>query len=331
MDGRGRLAQSLTWIARLRARPPNTLLRAFVIEDLMRASRPLARLMLRQARGWFLRRFLALLGVHVPRGVGMAAAALLILSSVAYGTVEGGHVPTIVSAFKEARDQAANAAGFRIRSVALSGNVHVSREEVLAIAGVTGTTSLLFLDVAAVRERLRTNPWIADATVLKLYPGELQVSLSERQAFALWQKERRVSVIAEDGTVLEPYIAPRLVRLPLVVGQGAEARAKAFLTLLERYPEIRDQVRASILVGERRWNLRLRNGLDIRLPEIDAAAALDRLVALERDSKLTTRDITAIDLRLPDRVTVRLSPAAAQSRLDASKDRKPAAKKAGPA
>ncbi len=309
MDGRGRLAQSLIWIARLRARPPNPRLRAFLIEDLRRAGRPLARHMLRWARGLFL----PLLGVRVPRGVGLAAAALLIASSIAYGTVEGGHVPTIVSAFKEA------------------GNVHVSREEVLAIAGVTGTTSLLFLDVATVRERLRTNPWIADATVLKLYPGELQVSISERRAFALWQKDRRVSVIAEDGTVLEPYIAPGLVRLPLVVGQGAETRAKTFLALLERYPEIRDQVRASILVGERRWNLRLRNGLDIRLPEADAAQALDRLVALERDNKLTTRDITAIDLRLPDRVTVRLSPAAAQSRLDTSKDRKPAAKKSGPA
>jgi cell division protein FtsQ len=332
MDGRGRLAQSLTWIARLRARPPNTRLRAFVIEDLMGASRPLARHMLRRvlrrARGWFL----SLLRVRVPRGVGLAAAALLIASSIAYGTVEGGHVPTIVSTFKEARDQAANAVGFRITSVALSGNVHVSREEVLAIAGVTGTTSLLFLDVTAVRERLRTNPWIADATVLKLYPGELQVSVSERQAFALWQRDRRVSVIAADGTILEPYVAPGLLRLPLVVGHGAESHAKAFLALLERYPEIREQVRASILVGERRWNLRLRNGLDIRLPEADTAGALDRLVALERDSKLTTRDITAIDLRLPDKVTVRLSPAAAQSRLDASKDRKPAAaKKAGPA
>jgi cell division protein FtsQ len=326
MDGRGRLAQSLTWIARLRARPPNTPLRALVIEDLRRASQPLARHMLRRARGWYL----ALLRVHVPRGVGMTAAALMILSSIVYGTVEGGHVPTIVSAFKEARDQAANVAGFRIVSVALSGNVRVSREEVLAIAGVTGTTSLLFLDVAAVRERLRTNPWIGDATVLKLYPGELQVNITERQAFALWQKDRRVSVIAEDGTVLEPFVAPGLVQLPLVVGQGAETRAKAFLALLERYPAIRDQVRASILVGERRWNLRLRNGLDIRLPEADAPAALDRLVALERASKLTTRDIAAIDLRLPDRVTVRLAPAAAQSRLDAAKDRKPAAKKAGP-
>ena len=159
---------------------------------------------------------------------------------------------------KDARDGAANAAGFRIVSVALAGNHHVSREEVLAAAGVTGTTSLLFLDVEQTRERLKTNPWIADATVLKLYPGELQIGIKEREAFALWQKDGQVSVIADDGTVLEPYVSPRLIELPLVVGRGAETRAKEFLALLDRYPALRDFVRAAVLVGERRWNLRLK-------------------------------------------------------------------------
>lgn len=327
MDGRGRLAQSLTWIARLRARPPTFGARAGARGELFDAGAPRVRL-LRMAKGLFL----AILRIRVPRGLEAAAAALVILASIVYGTIVGDHVPTLVATFKQARDQAANAAGFRITSLVLSGNIHVSREEVLAIAGVTGTSSLLFLDVATVRERLRTNPWIADATVLKLYPGELQLSITERQAFALWQKDGRVSVIADDGTVLEPYIAPGLARLPLVVGRGAETRAKTFFALLDRFPEIRDQVRASVLVGERRWNLRLRNGLDIRLPETRAASALERLVALEHDVKLTTRDITAIDMRLPDRVTVRLSPAAAQLRSDAlNKDRRLPVKKAGPA
>ena len=78
-------------------------------------------------------------------------------------------------------------------------------------------------------------------------------------------------------------------------------------------------LRASILVAERRWNLRLKNGLDVRLPETNVAQALERLVALDREKKLLSRDITAVDLRLPDRVTVRLSDAAAQAREDALK------------
>ena len=256
-----------------------------------------------------------------PRGVGVAASALVILASLAYGTVKGDHIPSLIAGLKDARDGIANAAGFRVVSIALAGNHHVNREEVLATAGITGTTSLLFLDVDQIRLRLKTNPWIADATVLKLYPGDLQIGIKEREAFALWQKDGRISVIADDGTVLEPYVAPRLTRLPLVVGRGAQAKAKEFLALLDRYPTMRDFVHASVLVGERRWNLRLKNGIDVRLPESDVAPALERLVALDREKNLITRDIVAIDLRLADRVTVRLTDAAAQARMDASKDK----------
>ena len=274
-------------------------------------------------------RWSSLVNARWPRGIGTAGTVAVILASLAYGSVKGDHIPTVVEAFKDVRDAAANAAGFRIVSVALAGQHHISREDVLAAAGVTDTTSLLFLDVEQTRERLKSNPWIADATVLKLYPGELQIGIREREAFALWQKNGQVSVIADDGTVLEPYVAPRLIELPLVVGRGAETRAKEFLALLDRYPDLRASVRATVLVGERRWNLRLNNGIDVRLPETDIAPALERLVALEKEKTLTTRDIVAIDLRLPDRVTVRLSEAAAQARIEAAKDK--AKKKGGSA
>jgi cell division protein FtsQ len=278
----------------------------------------LARLLRRSTR--------TILKTRLPRGLGIVAASLVLVSSVAYGVVKGDHIPTVIETLKDARDSAGNAAGFRIVSLAMTGQHHLSREEVLAIAGVTGHTSLLFLDVEAARERLKANPWIGDATVLKLYPGELQIGITEREPFALWQKEGRVSVIAHDGTVLEAYVAPRLLKLPLVVGRSAETKAKEFIALVSRYPEISAQVRASVLIGERRWNLRLKNGLDVRLPEDGIGPALERLVALDREAKLISRDIVAIDLRLPDRVTVRLSPAAAQARADALKDKKPAKK-----
>src|SRR6476469_5188675 len=274
-------------------------------------------------------RWSSLVNARWPRGIGTAGTVAVILASLAYGSVKGDHIPTVVEAFKDVRDAAANAAGFRIVSVALAGQHHISREDVLAAAGVTDTTSLLFLDVEQTRERLKSNPWIADATVLKLYPGELQIGIREREAFALWQKDGRVSVIADDGTVLEPYVAPRLIELPLVVGEGAQTKAKEFLALLDRHPDLRASVRATVLVGERRWNLRLKNGIDVRLPETDIAPALERLVAPDKEKNLTTRDIVAIELRLPDRVTVRLSEAAAQARIEAAKEK--AKKKGGSA
>jgi cell division protein FtsQ len=256
---------------------------------------------------------------RLPRGFGVAATVLIIGGSLAYGAVRGQHIPAVIDWLKDARDVAANSAGFRIAAIALSGQKEVSREQILSTAGVTGNASLLFLDADAARIRLMANPWIADAAVLKLYPDRLQISVTERQAFALWQKDGHVNVIAADGTVLESYVQDRFLGLPLVVGRGAERQAKDFLTFLDRYPDIRGMLRASVMVAERRWNLRLINGIDVRLPESDVRGALDRLMALDRDKKLLSRDITMIDLRLPDRVTVRLSDTAAAARDEALK------------
>src|ERR1700730_10188157 len=254
---------------------------------------------------------------RLPSGIGIAGSVLLLAGALGYGVVKGQHVADLVTWFKDARDTAANTVGFRIAAISLTGSKEVSREEILTTAGVTGRASLLFLDADDARAQLMANPWIGDAAVLKLYPDRLQITVTERQAFAIWQKDGRVSVIAADGTVLEPFVERRYVGLPLVVGKGAERVAKDFLAVIDQYPDIRSQLRASILVAERRWNLRLLNGIDVRLPETDVVAALDRLVALDHDKRLLSRDITMVDLRLPDRVSVRLSDAAAQARDEA--------------
>jgi cell division protein FtsQ len=212
MDGRRRIAQPLTWIARLRARPPTGGATPRARKRVAQSTAPMSAsgFQRRIHRGWA-----RMLRLQLPRGAGIAAAVIIMMAGLGYGAVKGDHVPAIVEAFKDARDQAANAAGFRIVALSVSGQRHLSREEILAVANVTGRTSLLFLDVASTRERLKTNPWIADATVLKLYPGELQIGITEREPFALWQRDRRVAVIADDGTVLETYAAPQLFKLPL--------------------------------------------------------------------------------------------------------------------
>jgi cell division protein FtsQ len=262
-----------------------------------------------------------------PRGVGPAAAILLIAGSVGYGVVKGGHAPDLLTSLQDICDSAANAAGFRISEVALAGELRLNREQILALAGITGSSSLLFLDAGHARARLMANPWIAEATVLKLYPGRLRIGITEREPFALWQKDGQVSLIAADGTVLDSRVAPRFASLPLVVGPGAEHEGREFLALVARYPDIASKVAAAVLVAERRWNLHLKDGVEVLLPEDAADRALQALVALDRDKKLLSRDIVDVDLRQPDRVTVRQSDAAATAREDALKAAEKAAKK----
>jgi cell division protein FtsQ len=275
-------------------------------------------------------RFVATLERYMPRRGGIAATALVLLGSVGLGVVKGGHIDELIATLSDTRNAAANTFGFRIASVTINGRKQLSQDEILAVGGVNGRSSLLFLDAAVVRDKLKANPWIADATVLKLYPDRLQIDITERSAFALWQQDGGMSVIADDGAVLEPYVTRRFISLPLVVGKGADSRARDFLALLDRYPQVRAVTKAAVLVGERRWNLRLNDGLDVRLPENDVGNALATLSRLDQEDHLFSRDITAIDMRLPDRLTVRLSEDAAKAREELFKDKKPK-KKAGDA
>lgn len=272
-------------------------------------------------------RLVALVERYLPRRTGMIMTVAILIGSCGFGIVRGGHLQDVVAAVGDARNALANSAGFRITSVAINGRKQLTQDEILAIGGVSGRSSLLFLDADSVRDRLKANPWIADATVLKLYPGRLMIDITERQAFALWQEGGRLSVIADDGAVLEPYVSRRFLTLPLVVGKGAGTQARDFLALLARYPQVQAATKAAIYVGERRWNLRLKDGLDIRLPEQDVGNALAMLSKLDKDDRLFSRDIVAVDMRLPDRLVVQLSDDAAKAREELFKDKKK--KKAG--
>jgi len=307
MEGRGRLAHSL----KLERRPSSA---SWLNAYRWRWPRPLRR--------WGA----ALLDLKVPRGVGSSAAALLLLASAGYGAVQGGHTAQILENVQNLCDAAANSLGFRISEIALAGEKEVSRNEILELAGITDRSSLLFLDAARTRTRLMANPWISDATVLKLYPDRLRIEIRERKPFARWQKDGRAALIAADGTVLDASVRARFSDLPLVVGKGAEQTAQSFLALVAHYPTIAQITEASVLVAERRWNLHVKGGVEILLPESEANRALRILVDLDSNKKLLSRDITAVDLRLPDRVTVRQSDAAATAREQALKDAEKAKK-----
>jgi cell division protein FtsQ len=330
MDGGGRLARSLRSLRPQADLKAAAIGAAVLLRERLAVRRAPAKPRREREREQHTPRAVALVERYLPNRAGVAATALILLGSAGFGVVRGGHVEELSAALSDTRNAIANSAGFRITTVAITGRKQLTQDEVLAIGGVNGRSSLLFLDADAVRDKLKANPWIGDATVLKLYPGRLQIDIVERSAFALWQQDGRLAVIADDGAVLEPYVTRRFVKLPLVVGKGAETRAKDFLSLLDRYPQVRAQTKAAIFVGERRWNLRLSDGLDIRLPENDVGNALAALSTLDKEDKLFSRDIVAVDMRLPDRLTVQLSDDAAKAREDLLKDKKPK-KKAGDA
>ena len=251
-----------------------------------------------------------------PRGLGSLLAIALLASVAAVGFVRGGHYQEFVQSEGGVGDFLARGFGFGVKVITMTGQSRLTPNEVLNIAGVTPQSSTPFFDVEAARQRLEQTPLIKQASVRKLFPGQLVIELVERTPAALWQKDGEIKTIAVDGAVIDELRETAFTDLPLVVGEGANERLPEFRALIDTAEELAPKITAGVLVDKRRWDLRLRSGLDVKLPENDPRSAMAQLLKLQRDFHLLDRDILWVDLRTPGKVFVRLSADAAAARAD---------------
>lgn len=253
---------------------------------------------------------------RLPRGAGIVglSAGLAVLSLA--GFVASGRYDSFTQEQGRPVDFLARLCGFGVKRVTITGISRMYEREVLAAAGIDWRSSVPFLDVNEARERLLRVPLIAQASVRKIYPNDIAITQVEREPAALWQKDGVINVIAADGTVIDAMRDDRYASLPLVVGENANAKLPEYLALVAAAGPLADRIKAGTYVSGRRWTLKL-DGVDVRLPEEDPAGALARLVRLERKDQLLEKDIIAVDLRMTDRVVVRLTEEAAAARAEA--------------
>ncbi|MGH6676466.1 MAG: cell division protein FtsQ/DivIB [Xanthobacteraceae bacterium] len=254
-------------------------------------------------RGSLLVRLVVLLTV---RGAGAGIALALLAAIGLYGTMLGGQYAAFVRSEGTIPDFLARTAGLGIDAVTIAGAHELSERQILDAIGIRRTNSLLFLDVAKLRDRLIALPLVKDASVSKLYPNRVMIEIEERQPYALWQKDGAVKIIAADGTPIPTLDETHFTKLPFVVGDGANARIGEYFSLLRAAGDLRGRIRAGILVAERRWTLKMDNGVEVALPEMGAAAAVAELARLQRRYHVLDKNIVALDLRFPGRLIARL-------------------------
>jgi cell division protein FtsQ len=239
----------------------------------------------------------------------MGAVALIVLSGGAVAWRTGGldDLGAAVLAWT-------GSAGVAVRDVLVAGRLETPTTQILAALDVRKGSPLLAFSPAAARERLLALGWVRDARVERRFPNLIYVHLEERIPAAIWQNAGRLKLVDETGAVIGEEAVPRFSSLRVIVGPDAPEQFAALFTALETRPEMLEHVTAALRVGGRRWNLRLANGMTVLLPEQDIATAWRVLADAVRDSALLERDLVHIDLRIPGRLVLRLTPAAAQGR-----------------
>lgn len=259
---------------------------------------------------------------------GLWVLAPLVLCGALYAGLRVGGMPLGAAVFESGEDlllDGTAALGLAVADIRVEGRETTDPATILAALAAHRGTPILAVSPARAKQQLEALPWVRSAVIERRLPDTIYVHLDERKPLALWQHAGRIELIDREGAVIPVTRLDRFSKLPMVVGEDAAGHAVELLAMLATEPDLASRVTASVLVGGRRWNLRIDNAIDVFLPEAEAVAAWARLARLERANGLLKRDVQAVDMRLPDRLVLRVAPQPAKTAPTVKKGR-PAAK-----
>jgi cell division protein FtsQ len=247
---------------------------------------------------------------HRRRLIRSAVLAVVVIGIAAPGVwlfLLGG-AETVARITNDAFVAASRSGGLAVHEIRLSGRRTADRNALMKAIGVARDTPIFAVDLERLQERIKNLGWVEHARVSRHLPDVIAIHIEERTPFARWQHDGRLVVIDRAGVVITAHQLDHYRSLPLVVGVDAASEVVALMDMMATDSGLQARVAAAVRIGSRRWNLKLDNGVDVLLPEDGTEAAWRRLGALHRQDKVLERDINVIDLRVEDRVFLKLPP-----------------------
>lgn len=199
----------------------------------------------------------------------------------------------------------AQLSGLGLDEIHLTGHAFTADSDVYDALDLDNVRSLLLIDSDAVRARLERLPWVATAALTRVYPGTLQIHITERRPFAVWRRGPDEYLIDRTGRVLSAIRVGSVTDLPIVAGEGANAEIAGLMGLLDRFPEVKGKLESAEWVAERRWTLNLAANVTLHLPTDRGAAALGDLAARGAIETALASPNRTIDMRGLGRMTIR--------------------------
>lgn len=204
----------------------------------------------------------------------------------------------------------AEATGAVVEKIVVTGAVYTGKDDLQTALGLKKGDSLVGFDAGSARGRIEQLPWVRLASVDRMLPDRVNVTIYEHVPLARLVAEGKIWVINKDGERIVADADNAFPGLPLLQGEGAADHANELFAHLSNWPQLLSQLREAQWMGGRRWDLRFVSGVVVQLPEEEknfgAEQALPLLAKLEEARHVLTLNAGEVDLRLPDRVVLRL-------------------------
>ncbi|WP_106874213.1 cell division protein FtsQ/DivIB [Candidatus Phycorickettsia trachydisci] len=186
--------------------------------------------------------------------------------------------------------------GFKMKEVRVNGVSNFEIRETLPYIKLQNRNSIFSVDLGEVKEIFEANQWVRDVIVRRELPNRLVIDILERKPFAIWQYNKTFYLIDENGYKITTNVE-KFQDLLHLVGEGADIYAASLVNLLKDKPQITSNIKHAIFQGLRRWDLIMRNGMIVKMPEHKIQKALIFLHKQFINALLPNDRIKILDMR----------------------------------
>lgn len=241
---------------------------------------------------------------HRPRTIILGIMSGMV-STIILGLWLSGHLNDTVHASGRFADRNLLAMGFGVEHVDVTGTSRVDQSDVLRALALEKGEPIFRVDLKAARARVESLGWVRNAYVARLLPNRISVVVTERTPYARWQHGGKLELIGAQGNEIATIGPSVHTRLPLVVGPDANQAAAAMVSAVQGLKPFAGSVAAYVRVSNRRWDIQLQSGSEIKLPAKHAAQILSSIAAKPAFLQMLSLPDTVIDARVPGEVAVR--------------------------
>ena len=160
--------------------------------------------------------------------------------------------------------------------------------------------NLLFLDKITLDEIINSNDFVEKYFVFKKYPQTLEIKILKAKNIANIVKDNNIFFIGSNGKLIESKKPNK--DIPFVFGNFNNKNFLAFKKEIEKSKLEYNQIEKIFYFNSNRWDIKMKNGVLIKLPNLDIIKALNLASKFILENKFL--EISTIDLRIVNQVII---------------------------
>ena len=197
---------------------------------------------------------------------------------------------------------------FILQNIYVTGNNNLQKEDILKIINVKEYKTIFDVNLLTIHNHLLMNKWVEAVKIERTLPNSIKIKIIEKKPIAIWQTKLGNKLIIKDGSIISnANIATFKNHLPIITGKSANTNAYLMLQILKKNPDLYNNIWSISYINKRRWNVHLKQGLIVLLPEKDVHATWTKIDFLQKKYKILNIGLTEIDIRNQDHIFAKIN------------------------